>query len=178
MKKHSNKSKDVLHRDGYFYIAPGALNVSWPGTQLGHDFKIMNGLKVLPEDFRRKVQKAGYDVLLVFWPEKKSDSYIDLTNKMTFIFCPKGDVVKIAPWDPWDATASPTPTIGLDGSYKVVELHKLEQYEYCGAYARWGYSPLSFERDITKYVPAIINPNTERVYFGKANREILKFLKK
>lgn len=175
MKRHNN----ALTMDGYFQVSISSLkNVEWPGVSLGQDFKMMDGSKVLTEDLRRKIKKLGLDVLLVFWPNKKSDSYVNLTNKITLVFAPKGVPIKVVPWDPWDASASAIPSLNFDGRYKVIEIHKFEQQEYCGAFFRYGWAPLSPDtRDITEFSPCVIDPMKEKIYFIK-NKPILAFLKK
>ena len=175
MKKHS----DALTKDGYFEIKVASLkDVEWPGVSLGQDFKMMDGGRVLTDEFRRKIKKLNLDILLIFWPNKKSDSYVNLTYKATLVFVEKGLPIKVAPWDPWDASASMVPSLNFDGDYKVIEIHRFDQQEYCGAYFRYGWAPLSPDtRDITKFSPCIMNPMREKIYFIR-NKPIVQFLKK
>lgn len=171
------KHEDVvpLKKDGFFYIKMDTLKyVGWPGVALGQ-FKMMDGLKILSKDLAKEVRKLGYDCLAVFWPNGKSDSFVEVTNRITFAFVPKGLSVKVCPWDPWDAATGDYPNLAFDIYTKVIEIHRFEQMEYFGAFWRLGLTPMEFVRDITKYDPCIINPVKEKVYFRK-NKMIVKFL--
>lgn len=186
MKKH--KIVDGYFRistDDYYHVEQGDLaKCDWPGITFEKHptYKMMDGLRVLPFDFARKIASLGYWAVLVIWPntwtKKPTDSYVSVTNRMTFIFAKKGQEICFSPWNAWNKKI-PVPEIDFGMKrYKLVEVHEFNQPEYFGPYFRTGWSPMPVDADVSNYNEMSISMKKGRYYFGRYNRAILKFLKK
>lgn len=149
-------------------------NEKWPGKQLGQDFKIMDGKRVLTDDFLKKIKKSNFDVLLIVWPEKKSDSYKDLTCKLTLVFAQSGSIIKVTPWEPWKDFCSkkvanePKLRIEKSSQYRILEIHQIDGKNY-----------VRFVDDDARIVEyPLVNNSLTRLYFGQKSKLIAGFLNK
>ncbi|MBR6532450.1 hypothetical protein IKT64_01630 [Candidatus Saccharibacteria bacterium] len=134
----------------------------------------MDGKRVLTDDFLKKIKKSNFDVLLIVWPEKKSDSYKDLTCKLTLVFAQSGSIIKVTPWEPWKDFCSkkvanePKLRIEKSSQYRILEIHQIDGKNY-----------VRFVDDDARIVEyPLVNNSLTRLYFGQKSKLIAGFLNK
>ena len=155
-------------------------NEKWPGRKLGQDFTMVDGKKLLTGDFLKKIKKPNFDVLAIIWPKKKTDSYVDITCRVTLVFAKNGSTIKITTWNPWEDFCSKKVKDGLKlriekfSEYKVLEIHRIQGRSFVryvendGSIAEF---PLEANFDFDK-------TNPKKVYFGRRSRIIADYLTK
>lgn len=155
-------------------------NEKWPGRKLGQDFTMVDGKKLQTSDFLKKIKKSNFDILAIVWPKKKTDSYADVTCRLTLVFAKSGSTIKLIPWDSWKELCSkkvkdePKLRIEEFSKYKVLEIHWINGRNFVryvdndGSVAEL---PLDPEFDFDK-------TNPKKVHFGKKSRIIADYLTK
>ena len=104
----------------------------WPGRKLGQDFTMVDGKKLLTDDFQKKIKKPNFDILAIVWPKSKTDSYADITCRLRLVFAKSGSTIKITTWEPWRDLWSkkvedePKMRIEEISKYKFLELHEIQ----------------------------------------------------
>lgn len=149
----------------------------WPGKRLGQDFTILDGKKVLTNDFLAKIKKSNLDILAVVYPKKSTDSYVGVTCRLVLICAKKESIIKVIPWVPWAEFCSkkvkedrPNIRIEKPDQYRVLEIHQINERSYVRYRDDGGL--------ITELQLAVNFDKVKKVYFGKKSKQVAAFLNK